>query len=348
MPPPILLPLLLFPPHLAPSTSTLPFFTALQSLLNIAYTAKYCTRPDVWGTSHLRLTDPSKFIDIIGADGFTVIILALKSELPQQHHRSDTSAGDDDDDSLDLENDKELVAEIVATGSVKAFDDEAIRIRAQQHWTSPAEQAAGSDNRIATTGSNSISTTSEELDGKLQALHDERQHPPRVYELQALAVSPAHQRLGLGGRVLKLIEWLLGTDGDQVLNFAKGFDEGSALFVEARLVVSSSSASQRGVEGRVKGIDLDKLKNVFERIMRLDGDAGSETKQLERNDAHGVGVPSLSRLGRRRLVLIAIRELGNEDYYLRRGFKSVGTAMLPLGTWGNKAECTMVYMEKSI
>ena len=193
---------------------------------------------------------------------------------------------------------------------------------------------------------NSLSIKSDELDDRLQALYRERQHAHRVYELQALAVSPKHQSLGLGARVLKIIEWLLCKDGDDIIDFAREVDErSSSSFIEARLM-SSSMKSEVG--GRVYGIDLDKLKNFFDQTRRADILAKSEAERLETDDASGVDMASSSSLAERKIVLVAIREIGNEDYYLRRGYRSIGTGILPLGTWGSEAECTTVYMEKII
>lgn len=338
MSPPNLRTLLLFPSHLSPNPTTLPFLTALQSLLNVSYTATYCSRPDIFGTSHLRLADPTTFAeDIIGADGFTVVVLAVESDQRHQH-RAEYSDGNDD--SIDAENDNERLAEVVATASVKVVDDEDVRRRAQRHRAGRATIGDRDDS-----SEDSFSIKSDGLNDRLQALYRERQHLHRVYELQALAVSPKYQDLGLGARVLRNIEWLLGRDGNGVLDFAREVDESSALFMEARLV---SSSSQSGVGGRVYGIDMDELKNVFDQIRYPDMPAGSEAKQLETGDANGVDMPSSSPLGQRKIVLVAIREIGNEDYYLRRGYESIGTGVLPLGTWGSEAECTAVFMEKSI
>ena len=234
----------------------------------------------------------------------------------------------------------------MATGSVKAVDDEDVRKRAQQRLM-PRTAYEESHDAGSECNSRSISSASEELNLKLQALYDERQDSRRVHELQALAVSPAYQGLGLGASVLGTIEWLLGRDGDAVLELARGFDESSSLFIGAHLV-SSSSSSQTEMGGRVYGIDLDEVKNA---LLERSGDAGgaqSDLKPLDKDAANGVETTSLGQVGQRKLVLVAIREIGNEDYYLRRGYKSVGTGVLPLGTWGSEAECTTVYMEKSI
>lgn len=326
--------ILLFPPHVSPHSTTLPLLAALQSLINLSYTATYCTRPDIFGTSHLRLADPAKFADFIGADGFTIAIFAVKSDQRQQ--ATDINR----DDGVDPKGDGEPV-EIVATGSVRAVDDEDVRRRATQQCAPRAGRLAREKND---SGSNSdpISTRSEELDEKLQALYHERQNPHLVHGLQAFAVSPTHRGLGLGARVLETIEWLLGSDGDEALDFARGVDAPS--FLQARLSLSSLQ-NENG--GRVHGVDLDKVLNLFGRN-RDAGFTAPEAKQLEKDAANGVETLSSSRRGHRKVVLVAIRELGNEEYYLRRGYKSLGTGILPVGTWDSNAECTTVYMEKSI
>lgn len=327
MNPPRLRTVLLFPPHVSPNPTTLPLLTALQSLLNVSYTATYCTRPDIFGTSHLRLADPANFADFIGVDGFTVAIFAVKSDMTLSQAEN----------SNDIEGDAAMegeVVELVATGSVNAVDDEDIRKHAQ--WAPRAKRAA----QERDLESNSLSTASEELNQKLQALYHERQNPPLIHELCAFAVSPAHQGLELGAHVLEAIEWLLSSDGAEVLDFARGVD---ASFYPREDLLSSFQI-ERG--GRVHGIDLDKVETLFDQ-RRSANVAVSGAKRLENDAVDGVE-RSASQLSRRKLVLVAIRELGNEEYYQRRGYKSLGTGTLPLGTWGSRAECTTVYMEKII
>lgn len=328
MEPPKLRTILLFPPHVSPNPTTLPLLTALQSLLNVSYTARYCTRPDIFGISHLRLVDPATFADIIGADGFTIIILAVTSEGSQS--RAETSDHDKGNAAR-----KSKVMEIVATCSVKAVDDEYIRKHPQ--WVPHAAQEKKGRNNA---DSNSISAASKELDEKLQALYHQRQNPPRVHELCAFAVSPAHQGLGLGASILRTVEWLLGSDSVGVLDVARGMD---MPFTLGEFLLSSVQI-EKGA--KVYGVDLDEVKNVFGQGRNADVTA-SEGKILEQDAANGVET-SLSQCGHRRLVLFAIRELGNEGYYQRRGYRSISIGTLPLGTWGSFAECTMVCMEKSI
>lgn len=329
--------LLLFPAHVSPNPTTLPLLTALQSLLNISYTATYCKRPHIFGTSHLRLVDPTQFADIIGADGFTIVIFIVKND--QRQHTTESSR----DDSVDPDEDDQLV-EMVATGSVKAIDDEDVRRRGQQR-VSCAERTAqarvGRENDLDS-NSNSASTASKELDQKLQALYHERLNPPLVHELRAFAVSPTHQGLGLGARLLNTIEWLLGSDGVEALNFAGGADV--PLFLGARL--SSSSKNQKG--GQVHGVDLHEVRNAFDQIRSTGVSTGLEVKRSGKDATNGLETPSSSPWERRKLVLSAVRELGNEEYYLRRGYKSLKSGILPSGTWGSVAECTLVHMEKTL
>lgn len=331
MEPPTLRTILLFPPHVSPNPTTLPLLTALQSLLNVSYTARYCTRPDIFGISHLRLVDPAAFADFIGADGFTIIILAVTSEGSQS--RAETS---DDDKGTAAR--KSGVMEIVATCSVKAVDDEYIRKHPQ--WVPHTGRAAQEKKGRNIADSYSISAASKELDEKLQALYHQRQNPPRVHELCAFAVSPAHQGLGLGASILRTVEWLLGSDGVGVLDVARGID---MPFISGEVLLSSVQI-EKGA--KVYGIDLDEVKNVFGQGRDANVTA-SEGKILEKEAANGVET-SLSQCGHRKLVLYAIRELGNEGYYQRRGYRSISIGTLPLGTWGSFAECTMVCMEKSI
>lgn len=327
--------ILLFPPHVFPNPTTFPLLTALQSLLNTSYNAAYCTRPDIFGQGHLRLPDASKFADLIGADGFTIIICAVKSD----HRRHPTTSSDDD--GLDAKGDGQLL-EIVATGSVKPVDDEDIRRQAQQRLL-PAGRAAQVKGEGGKKGSDfgSFSAASEELNDKLQALYHERQNPRHIHELKGFAVSPTHQGLGLGTQVLRTVEWLLGSAGVEALEFANGAD--APLFLGPRL--ESSVRSETGAE--VHGIDLDEVKNI---VFGQNGKmhvAGSEAACLGKDAANGKETSS-SQLGHRTLALVAVREIGNDAYFQRRGYKSLKTGVLPSGTWESYAEFTTVYMERDI
>ena len=330
MDPPKLRTLLLFPTHVSLNTTTLPLLSALQSLLNISYTATYCTHPDIFGTSHLRLADSTQFADLIGADGFTIVIFIVKND--QRQYTTESSR----DDSVDPDEDDQLV-EMVATGSVKAIDNEDVRRRGQQRIV----QARDGRRNDLDSNSNSVSTAPNELDQKLQALYHERLNPPLVHELRAFAVSPTHQCLGLGTRLLNTIEWLLGSDGVEALNLARGAD--APPFLGARL---SSSKNQKG--GQVHGVDLHEVRNTFDQIRSTGVAAGLEVKRPGKDATNCLKTPSSSPWERRTLVLSAVRELGNEAYYLRRGYKSLKSVVLPSGTWGSVAEFTLVHMEKTL
>jgi hypothetical protein len=45
---------------------------------------------------------------------------------------------------------------------------------------------------------------------------------------------------------------------------------------------------------------------------------------------------------------MAIRELGNETYYQKRGFNTAWSGTVPVGMWDCRKECTMVYMEMNV
>ena len=44
------------------------------------YTATYCTHLEIFGTSHLRMVAPAQLADIIGADGFTIVLVCVTSD----------------------------------------------------------------------------------------------------------------------------------------------------------------------------------------------------------------------------------------------------------------------------
>lgn len=87
------------------------------------------------------------------------------------------------------------------------------------------------------------------------------------------------------------------------------------------------------VGGSVRGFDVDEMREAMI--------AKSKEKRAEREIGNG-------RSRRRRIVLGAVREVGNEGYYLRRGYSRIGIGVLPVGSWGSKVECTSVFMEKEI
>lgn len=113
--------LLLFQPQLTVSPSTLPYLKLLQTLLNTSYTLTYCSYPEIFDTSHLRVADPAQFADIIGDDGLTVVVLVV--------------------------NEEDGYAEIAATGSFNNFGDGDVESYAQwsknlsgTHWAEKAKK----------------------------------------------------------------------------------------------------------------------------------------------------------------------------------------------------------------
>lgn len=139
------------------------------------------------------------------------------------------------------------------------------------------------------------------------------------YELTALSVSPRAQAGGLGARVLKELEWLVSQYLPRTASHRIAASQTPTL---------EGVAVQNGLdECVIEGIDLRKLRE-------------QATDQWERIN----GLPK--ELQQHELVLICIRELGSEAYYQRRGYKSLWSGTVPVGLWGCKKECTMVYMEK--
>jgi len=80
----------------------------------------------------------------------------------------------------------------------------------------------------------------------------------------------------------------------------------------------------------LEGIDLDRLKSSV------------TSREVGRLDQ---AVPETATP---KLVLMAIRELGNEEYYQKRGFRTTWSGPVPVGMWDCRKECTMVYMEMDL
>jgi hypothetical protein len=279
-----ILSVVLLPQHIKPIPLHLPFLRSIQTLLNESYTKTYCAHPEIFGTTHLRLADPAQLADIVGENGFTVVLVRV------------TTVG---------ANEETQIGEVVATGSVKDFGDGDVETYAQ--WSlnlSGSEWAAGNVGRGH--------------DGKSAG---KGQETVPKHEVTAFAVSPHCQAAGLGARVLKEIEWLVSYDGS-----------GKRLYAKAESAPSIKGVEIRESETRhlLKGIDLDALKMQ---------EKNNEMSNLSRQEP-GKEKP--------KLVLMGIRELGNEAYYQRRGFKSLWSGRVPVGMWDCKQECTMVYMEKDI
>jgi hypothetical protein len=90
-----------------------------------------------------------------------------------------------------------------------------------------------------------------------------------------------------------------------------------------------------GDGGAIEGIDLEGLRRREE----------CTRERGEERQANGLEGEEIMKT---KLVLMGIRELGNEDYYQRRGYRSVWSGKVPVGMWDCKEECTMVYMEKDV
>jgi hypothetical protein len=87
---------------------------------------------------------------------------------------------------------------------------------------------------------------------------------------------------------------------------------------------------------QIDGIDLDNLKQSYQQ--------GSQDFDTLTEVVLDAGVSRKEP----RLVLMGIRELGNEAYYERPGYKSVWAGVVPVGMWDCLEERTMVYMEKEL
>ncbi|KAF9888992.1 hypothetical protein FE257_008162 [Aspergillus nanangensis] len=277
-----IVPILLLSEHIKTTPTNLPLLKAIQKVLNDSYTATYCAHPELFGTSHVRIADPAQLADVIGADGFTIVLVRV------------VSAG---------ANEKPRLCEVVATGSVKDFGDGDVESYAEWSKNRGGAEWAKEGNR------GSSGDTAGQKGGV--------KNP----EVTAFAVSPHCQAAGLGARVLDEIKWAVGIDGhDSKLRniIAKNSDA----------VVDGLQLSDSTTTFPLQGIDVNRLKDII---------ASGKTRKGE-NDA-------LQDTTQPKLVLMCIRELGNESYYQRRGFKTVWTGTVPLGMWDCKKECTMVYME---
>jgi hypothetical protein len=323
---------LLLPPHVSPNPTSLPLLRALQSLLNTSYTVAYCAHPTIFGTSHLRLADPAQLADIIGAEGFTIAILAGKDN----SRRTSTENGDVDGEGHGEEGDS---VEVIATGSVKAFGNGNVKTYSQwsknvsgTEWAARTEKSEG----------NGVSATSEEqTSGKDQQVQAQRGHEKEVtYEITAFAVSPSHQGLGLGARVLKAIERLvIGKPQAKWLDSA--WRTNAPSFSGARLSTLTS-----GEDGEIHGIDLDKLTEGYHQT--TPSNATESKPELPSLDLRDSATASSGKPNGRKLVLMGIRELGTEDYYQRRGYTSIWSGVVPVGMWDCRVECTTICMEKAV
>ncbi|KAF5633838.1 uncharacterized protein FTJAE_6989 [Fusarium tjaetaba] len=256
-----IIPILLLPEHVTPTPSNLPLLKAIQKVLNDSYTATYCAYPEIFGTSHLRMADPAQLADIIGADGFTIVL--------------DFGEGD---------------VETYAQWS---------KNRSGSEWESQVENRGSSG-----------------------AATKRRAEEVQKFEVTAFAVSPRFQAAGLGAQVLSEIKWLVVSDssGPRVRNITA---DNAVLIRELGLSGSATNIA-------LQGIDLNRQKDTM---------AGVEIRAPE-GKIHGTA--------KSKLVLMAIRELNNEAYYQRRGFRTAWSGTVPVGMWDCKKECTMVYMEMDV
>jgi GNAT superfamily N-acetyltransferase len=275
-----IVPILLLPEHVRPNSSSLPVLKAIQRVLNESYTTTYCAYPEIFGTRHVRMADPAQLADIIGTEGFTIVLVRV------------TSAG---------AGQKRQFCEVVATGSVKDFGDGDVETYAQwsknlsgTQWTTKA----GNQER-------SGATTERSKEGA------------QKLEVTAFAVSPHYQARGLGGRLLNEIKWLV------TARRLQGITTNAAPMVEGLGLSDSASTSP------LEGIDLNRLKYIMSSVKT------SKSDQVVQDTTP-------------KLVLMAIRELGNEAYYQKRGFRTVWSGTVPVGMWDCRKDCTMVYMETDL
>jgi len=278
-----IVPVLLLPEHIKLTPSRLPLLRAIQTLLNESYTKTYCARPEIFGTTHVRLAEPAQLADIVGDTGFTVILVRVPT----------------------VEDGKARIGEVIATGSVKDFGDGDVESYAQ--WS---KNLGGREWAAKKRG--------QGLDDK--GVEKER-GAVRRFEVTAFGVAAHCQGAGLGAKVLQEIEWIVSSNayGPRGQHVTDGTARAEGIELQ-----TSETTSQ------LEGINLDTLK-----ALRKNTNASGF-----RRDEHDIDRP--------KLVLMGIKELGNEAYYQRRGFKSVWTGTVPVGMWDCKKECNMVYMEKVV
>jgi hypothetical protein len=279
-----IIPVLLFPQHIKSTPSHLPLLRSIQVLLNESYSKTYCAHPELFGTTHLRLADPAQLVDIIGENGFTIVLLDVSNV--GEYGKAEV--------------------EVIATGSVKDFGDGDVEEYSKWSQNLGGSEWAAKDRSRVSDNKNIV----------------KEKEAIRKYEVTAFAVSPNCQARGLGARVLKEIEWLVSSDsyGPRLRH----------ALLDGVARVDGIELKDSDVESLLEGVDLNKLKE-FEQSIQV-----GETLRIEKN------------MEKPKLVLMGIKELGNEAYYQRRGFKSVWTGTLPVGMWDCKKECSLVYMEKDI
>jgi GNAT superfamily N-acetyltransferase len=276
-----IVPILLLPEHVNPNSSSLPVLKAIQRVLNESYTVTYCAHPEICGTSHIRMADPAQLADIIGTEGFTIILVHV------------TTAGTDQ---------KEQFCRVVATGSAKDFGDGDVETYAQ--WTT---------NLSGTQWATKVGNQEHS-----RATSKQRKEGVQKFEVTAFAVSPHYQASGLGARLLNEIKWLVAGRRLQRISTV-------AVPMVDRLRLSGSARTFP-----LEGINLNRLKSVM---------INAETSKSDQV-VHDTTNP--------KLVLMAIREMGKEVYFKKRGFRTVWSGTIPVGMWDCRKDCTMVYMEMNL
>ncbi|RAQ53503.1 hypothetical protein AFGD_001541 [Aspergillus flavus] len=142
------------------------------------------------------------------------------------------------------------------------------------------------------------------------------------FEVTAFAVSLHCQAAGVGAQVLREIKWLVASDanGPRLRNIT----------AKNATLIHGLGLSGSATTIPLQGIDLNRQKDIM---------AGVKIRTPE-EEIHDTA--------KSKLVLMAIRELGNEAYYQRRGFSTAWSGTVPVGMWDCRKECTMGYMERDV
>ncbi|OOO10401.1 hypothetical protein OAory_01062090 [Aspergillus oryzae] len=159
------------------------------------------------------------------------------------------------------------------------------------------------------------------VNGKLRWT-ERRAEEVQKFEVTAFAVSLHCQAAGVGAQVLREIKWFVASDanGPRLRNITA---KNAALIHGLGLSGSATTIP-------LQGIDLNRQKDIM---------AGVKIRTPE-EEIHDTA--------KSKLVLMAIRELGNEAYYQRRGFSTAWSGTVPVGMWDCRKECTMGYMEMDV
>lgn len=159
------------------------------------------------------------------------------------------------------------------------------------------------------------------MNGKLRWT-ERRAEEVQKFEVTAFAVSLHCQAAGVGAQVLREIKWFVASDanGPRLRNITA---KNAALIHGLGLSGSATTIP-------LQGIDLNRQKDIM---------AGVKIRTPE-EEIHDTA--------KSKLVLLAIRELGNEAYYQRRGFSTAWSGTVPVGMWDCRKECTMGYMEMDV